>query len=70
MAAMPGRHSIKWGDKLSIVELEEALGITDKDTVECPFVGDNGCEDCKQGLDIETCEELYKEWLLEQVSIL
>ena len=66
---MPGRHSIKWGDKLSIVELEEALGITEKDKNECPFTGENGCEDCQQGLDIDTCNEMYEEWLLEQVSI-
>ena len=55
---------------MSIVELEEALGITDKDKKECPFVGDNDCEDCQQGLDIDTCNEMYEEWLLEQVSIL
>ena len=67
---MPGHHSINKDDKLSIVELEEALGITDKDKVECPFVGNNGCEDCKQGLDIDTCNEMYEEWLLEHVSIL
>lgn len=48
--------------------MEEALGITDEDKAKCPFAGDNGCEDCMQGLDIETCEELYEEWLLEQVS--
>lgn len=67
---MPGRHSINRGDKLSIVELEESLGITDKDKKECPFAGENGCEDCQQGLDIDICNEMYEEWLLERVSIL
>ncbi|MCK5012943.1 MAG: hypothetical protein KAS66_03920 [Candidatus Omnitrophica bacterium] len=55
---------------MSIVELEESLGITEKDKNECPFTGENGCEDCQQGLDIDTCNEIYEEWLLEQVSII
>ena len=51
---------------LSISELEEMLNITDQDKAECPYEGDSGCDDCKKGLDQETCEELYEEWLIEQ----
>ena len=53
---------------LSISEMESILGITDEDKTTCPFEGENGCDDCKKGLDQETCEELYEQWLIEQLT--
>ena len=52
---------------MNISELEEMQNITDEDMMECPFQGDYGCDDCKKGLDIETCEELYEEWLINNI---
>ena len=53
-------------DIMSIAEAEEMLEITEEDKVECPY-GD--CEDCPYGLDATACEELYEEWLLEQLTL-
>lgn len=53
---------------MSILEMEEQLGINDKDKISCPYEGENGCDDCKKGLDQETCEELYEQWLIEQLT--
>lgn len=50
---------------MSISEAEDHLGITESDKVDCPF-GD--CENCKKGLNPETCEEMYEEWLMEKLS--
>ena len=47
--------------------MEGVLGIADDDKIDCPFEGDSGCDDCKKGLNQETCEELYEAWLIEQL---
>jgi hypothetical protein len=43
-------------------ELEELAGISEKDYVDCPYSDD--CEVCSLGLTVETCEELYEQYLL------
>jgi len=50
---------------MSICELEDALGIEHKYSVDCPQ-GD--CDTCPLGLDAETCESLYEDWLIDQVA--
>lgn len=59
---------IRRSEILSISKMESYLGITDQDKCECPYQGENGCEDCKINLNPETCEELYEEWLEEQIA--
>lgn len=51
---------------MSTVEMEECLGITESDKVECPH-GDD-CANCPLGYDADTCAEMYDEWLLEQLG--
>jgi hypothetical protein len=50
---------------MSIVEAEELLGIKEEDKVECPY---RECENCPLGLDANQCEELYEEYLMEELS--
>ena len=56
------------GVKMSISEMESVLGITEKEKIECPYQGNNGCDDCKIGSCPERCVELYEEWLEEQIA--
>ena len=47
--------------------MEGVLGIGGDDKIEYPHQGEDGCEDCKLKRDSETCNELYEEWLEEQI---
>jgi len=53
---------------MSISEMESVLGIRNEDKIECPHMGDHGCDDCKIGLNLETCIEAYEEWLMEKIA--
>lgn len=53
---------------MSITELEEMVGIEEKNKVECPYYGEDGtCNTCEIGLSYERCEELYEVYLLNKV---
>ena len=58
---------VKEVDKMGLNELERLTGIKEEDKVDCPHAGWNGaCDTCKLGLSIETCEELYEQYLIER----
>jgi hypothetical protein len=51
---------------ISISEMEDYLGIRNRDKIECPYIDENG--DCTLNRDCTDCEELYEQWLMNQIQ--